>query len=75
MYAIAQGPAMITATIPVQMATIETGTSTRQQNTMTARRSGGLAHVVRAIIAAGLTALLLWQSDPHAVWQAARGAD
>jgi uncharacterized membrane protein YbhN (UPF0104 family) len=26
-------------------------------------------------IAAGLTALLLWQSDPKAVWQAARGAD
>lgn len=75
MYASAQGPAMITATIPVQMPTIETGTGTRQQNTMTARRSGGLANVVRAVIAAGLTALLLWQSDPHAVWQAARGAD
>jgi hypothetical protein len=27
------------------------------------------------VIAAGLTALLLWQSDPKAVWQAARGAD
>ena len=66
---------MITATIPMQMATIETGSSTRQQNTTTATRRGAFAHVVRAIIAAGLTALLLWQSDPHAVWQAARGAD
>src|SRR5688572_25500528 len=28
-YASAHGPAMITATIPVQMATLETGTSTR----------------------------------------------
>jgi uncharacterized protein (TIRG00374 family) len=27
------------------------------------------------VIAAGLTALLLWQSDPKAVWQAARDAD
>ena len=27
------------------------------------------------MIAAGLTALLLWQSDPKAVWQAARDAD
>jgi len=31
--------------------------------------------VLRAIIAIGLTALLLWQSDPSAVWQAARGTD
>lgn len=66
---------MITATIPVQMATIETGTSTREQNTTTASRSGGLARAARVAIAAGLTALLLWQSDPGAVWQAARGAD
>ena len=66
---------MITATIPVQMATIETGKSTREQNTMTAPRSGGLARAGRAAIAVGLTALLLWQSDPRAVWQAARGAD
>jgi hypothetical protein len=66
---------MITATIPVQMATIETGTSTGQQNTTTAKRPWRLARAVRIIIAAGLTALLLWQSDPHAVWQAARGAD
>jgi glycosyltransferase 2 family protein len=66
---------MITATIPVQMATIETGTSTRQQNTTTANRPWGFAQVVRVIVAAGLTALLLWQSDPRAVWQAARGAD
>ena len=66
---------MITATIPVQMATSETGSSTRQQNTTTAARSGGVGRVIRVAIAAGLTALLLWQSDPRAVWQAARGAD
>lgn len=30
---------------------------------------------MRVVVAAGLTALLLWQSDPRAVWQAARGAD
>src|SRR5918994_4584971 len=66
---------MITATIPVQMATIETGTSTRQQNTTTAARAGGLARVARVVIAVGLTALLLWQSDPRAVWNAARAAD
>ena len=40
-----------------------------------ATRSGGFSHLVRGIIAAGLTALLLWQSDPHSVWRAARGAD
>jgi len=66
---------MITATIPVQMATIETGTSTRQQNTTTAARPGGLARVTRVVIAVGLTALLLWQSGPRAVWNAARTAD
>ena len=57
------------------MATIETGTSTRQQNTTTVKRPLGVAPLVRAIVAASLTALLLWQSDPRAVWQAARGAD
>ena len=41
--------------------------------TSTGRR--GFARAVRVIVAAGLTALLLWQSDPRAVWQAARGAD
>src|SRR5688572_29294857 len=66
---------MITATIPVQMATIETGTSTREQNTTTATRRRGLARAVRVVIAVSLTVLLLWQSDPRAVWQAARGAD
>ncbi len=66
---------MITATIAVQMATIETGTSTREQNTTSATRPGGFARVARVVIAVGLTALLLWQSDPRAVWQAARGAD
>ena len=66
---------MITATIPVQMPTIETGSSTRQQNTTSAARSGGFARAARVVIAVGLTALLLWQSDPKAVWQAARDAD
>ena len=66
---------MITATIAVQMATIETGTSTREQNTTSATRPGGFTRVARAVIAVGLTALLLWQSDPRAVWQAARAAD
>jgi glycosyltransferase 2 family protein len=66
MYASAQGPAMITATIPVQMATIETGTRTRKENITTA---------ARVVIAVALTAVLLWQSDPGAVWDAARRAD
>src|SRR5687768_6646841 len=66
---------MITATIPVQMATIETATSTRQQNTTTASPGGAFARVARVAVAIGLTALLLWQSDPRAVWQAARGAE
>src|SRR5687768_3991033 len=62
---------MITATIPVQMATAESGTSTRQQSIM----PKGVARAVRATVAIGLTALLLWQSDPSAVIEAARGAD
>jgi len=66
---------MITATMPVQMPTIETDRSTRQQSITSAARSGGFAHAARVVIAAGLTALLLWQSDPKAVWQAARDAD
>ncbi len=33
------------------------------------------AQAARVLVAVGLTALLLWQSDPRAVWQAARGAD
>ena len=36
---------------------------------------GPFAQGVRILVAVGLTALLLWQSDPRAVWQAARGAD
>ena len=36
---------------------------------------GRFARLVRILVAVGLTALLLWQSDPGAVWQAARGAD
>ena len=31
--------------------------------------------MIRAIVAIGLTAALLWQSDPRDVWQAARGTD
>jgi glycosyltransferase 2 family protein len=57
---------MITATIPVQMATIETETRTRKENITTA---------ARVVIAVALTALLLWLSNPRAVWNAARGAD
>jgi glycosyltransferase 2 family protein len=36
---------------------------------------GRFARLVRILVAVGLTAVLLWQSDPRAVWQAARGAD
>lgn len=53
------------------MATMESG-PTGQQNTTT---NGIVAHLVRVVVAVGLTALLLWQSDPSAVWAAARGAD
>jgi uncharacterized protein (TIRG00374 family) len=37
------------------------------------RRRTGAARVVRVAVAVGLTALLLWQSSPAAVWEAARG--
>ena len=57
------------------MPTIETDSSTRQQNITSVARSGGFARAARVVIAAGLTALLLWHSDPKAVWQAARDAD
>jgi uncharacterized protein (TIRG00374 family) len=57
------------------MATIEAGTSTRQQNITTPTRRAALARIIRVAVAAGLTALLLWQSNPRAVWDAARGAD
>lgn len=63
---------MITATMPVLMATRDTDAITRQQNTT---RPGPFAPVIRLVIAVGLTALLLWQSDPRSVWQAGRGAD
>ena len=36
---------------------------------------GPLGLVIRVLVAVGLTALILWQSDPRAVWLAARGAD
>ena len=42
---------------------------------MTTAGRSGIARAARVIVAAGLTALLLWQSDPRAVWQAARSAD
>ena len=57
------------------MATIETGTSTPQQNTMTATRRSGIGRIVRLTVALALTAVLLWLSHPRAVWAAARGAD
>ncbi len=63
------------ATIRWHVEPIRTETDTRQQNTTTAPRPGGFAHVVRVVIAAGLTALLLWMSEPRAVWAAARVAD
>ena len=56
---------MITATIPGQMPTTSAGTGQR--------RTTGL--VIRVIVAVAITALLLWQSDPREVWQAARGTD
>lgn len=59
----------------MQVATIEAGTSTRQQNITTPTRRAAIGRIVRVAVAAGLTALLLWQSDPRAVWEAARGAD
>ena len=57
------------------METIETGASTREQNTTTAAPRGRAARVLRVGVAIALTALLLWHSDPGSVWQAARGAD
>jgi uncharacterized protein (TIRG00374 family) len=66
---------MITATIPVQMATISDATGTRQQNITFPTPPRRFARIVRAIVAVGLTAILLWQSDPRAVWEAGRGAD
>jgi uncharacterized protein (TIRG00374 family) len=54
------------------MPTVSTDATTRQQNTTT---KGSFARAVRVLVAVGLTALLLWQSDPAAVWQAARAAD
>ena len=57
------------------MATIETGRSTREQNITTTTHRGGIARIIRIIVAGGLTALLLWQSNPRAVWEAAQGAD
>ena len=66
---------MIADTIPVRMPTTETETRTRQQNTTTAIRRSDMARLVRIGVAASLTALLLWHSNPRAVWEAARGAD
>lgn len=40
-----------------------------------ARQRNRTEIALRVIVAVGVTALLLWQSDPRAVWQAARGAD
>lgn len=51
---------------------IGAGTRTGQQNTTT---KGLFARVARVTVAVGLTAILLWQSDPTAVLDAARAAD
>lgn len=75
MYSSAQGPPIIAATIAVQMTTSDTGPVTVQQNSTSAPGRGGFARAVRIVIACGLTALLLWHSNPRAVWEAARGAD
>jgi uncharacterized protein (TIRG00374 family) len=66
---------MITATIPVQVPTTSTGASTREQNITTATPKSPFGRVFRLLVAAGLTTLLLWQSNPSAVWDAARGTD
>ena len=66
---------MIAATIPVPMTTTETEASTRKQNITIATQRGGIMRIIRIAVAAGLTGLLLWLSDPRAVWDAARGAD
>jgi uncharacterized protein (TIRG00374 family) len=58
--------------MPVHMATRSTDANTRQQNTTT---PGPFARALRVFIAVGLTALLLWQSDPRSVWSAGRDAD
>ena len=39
------------------------------------RAEGAVRNLVRVLVAVGLTALRSWQSDPGAVWRAARGAD
>ena len=57
------------------MTTSDRGPVTGQQNSTTAAGRGGFARAVRIVIAFGLTVLLLWQSNPRAVWDAARGAD
>ena len=57
------------------MTTNASGPVTGQQNSTTRAGRAGFARAVRVVIACGLTALLLWQSDPRAVWDAARNAD
>jgi glycosyltransferase 2 family protein len=54
------------------MTTVGSGARTEEQNTTT---PAPFAHALRVLVAVGLTVLLLWQSDPRAVWEAARGAD
>ena len=62
---------MITATMPVQVATIRSEASTRQQNITS---KGRLALPVRIVIAVLLTALVLWQTDVPAIVNATRTA-
>ena len=54
------------------MATTKTEAGTRQHHTM---MKGPFARALRVSVAIGLTALLLWQSNPSAVVNATRGAD
>jgi uncharacterized protein (TIRG00374 family) len=63
---------MITATIPVKLATTSAEAGTRQHHTM---MQGYFARLIRLFVAVGLTALLLWKSEPSAVVEAVRGAD
>jgi uncharacterized protein (TIRG00374 family) len=59
--------------MPVLMATIETGRITREENTTTSGARSGLPRSPRIAVAAVLTGVLLWQSDPAEIWKVAQG--
>lgn len=61
--------------MPVLMATIESGSIAREENITSAGARNGLPRSLRIAVAAFLTGLLLWQSDPAAIWSVARGTD